>query len=103
MPYLNGNVISDEELQGKLGKYRAENSGAPADDQSIINVWEGKATPNWGQPQQAAPAPAAAPLSPAAAQAAQPPMATTIQNQAAANTATNTGRDSSLWGDLWKR
>jgi hypothetical protein len=104
MPYLNGAVISDEDLQGRLGKYRAENSGAPADDQSIINVWEGKATPNWNQPQQqAAPAPAAAPMSPAAAQAAQPPMASTIQASVAGQKVENNERDTSLWGDLWKR
>jgi len=50
-----------------------------------------------------APASPAALAAPEAAQAAQPPMATTIQNQAAANTTQNTGRDTSLWGDLWKR
>jgi hypothetical protein len=60
VPYLNGAVISDEDLQARLKQYRDQNAGAPADDQSIINFWEsGQKTWGDGQVSATQPGPAA--------------------------------------------
>jgi hypothetical protein len=47
MPYFRGQAVGDDALQGMLAQYRQQNPGAAADDQSILNVLEGRAPPNW--------------------------------------------------------
>src|SRR5262245_50938018 len=84
MPYLNGQVISDEDLQGKLSNYRKQNSGAPDDDQSIINFWEGKTGEDWkNQGSQPAAGGGAA--------------TQRVENQWAQNAGQNDARNTELW------
>lgn len=93
MPYLNGQEISDDDLQGKLKEYRAQNAGAPADDQSIINFWQ-TGQKNWGDgvvSQQSAPATAPGPASQWVSQQVQ-----TANPQ-------NTARDSELYNAFKER
>ncbi len=102
MPYLNGQVISDEDLQGKLNNYRNSYSGpghAPEDDQSIINFWEGKSGETWKQN----PSDQGANQNGSAQQWNTPPAEGILQGQASAAAGQNGQRNSDLWNTLWGR